>query len=58
MKLEEFEAPSTFLEMLCAPRNKRLGIPMMKESCKKRIISTVIFVQTTHILTDICRHNL
>jgi hypothetical protein len=58
MELAEFVAPRTFLEMLCAPRNKRLGIPMMKESCKKRIIWTVIFVQTTHIFTDICRHNL
>jgi hypothetical protein len=36
MELAEFEAPRTFLETICAPRNKRLGIPMMKENCKKK----------------------
>jgi hypothetical protein len=59
MELAEFELSRTFLETFCAPHNKRLGIPMMKENCKKKIILSVIFVQTAHILTDICqRHNL
>lgn len=54
MELAKFELSRTFLEKFCAPHTKRLGIPMMKENCKETIISCVIFVQTAHILTDIC----
>lgn len=59
MELAKFELSRTFLEKFCAPHTKRLGIPMMKENCQEKIISSVIFVQTAHILTDICqRHTL
>jgi hypothetical protein len=54
MELAKFELSRTFLEKFCAPHTKSLGILMMKENCKEKIISCLIFVQTAHILTDIC----
>jgi hypothetical protein len=39
MELPEFEFSRTFKKKNCSPHNKRLGIPMMKENCKEKIIN-------------------